>query len=225
MGGIPDGHPGRRSWRLHAARGHATQLFARNDDGRCTRSETQGRGRSVPGGLDGVGRSCKRQPGAHRRLGSRRRPWFQVFSHSPGHRWLHHGQRAAAPRGLAACRADRLAAAGSCGVAGPVDVATQRLAHADWSKYETYLQSRPDEAELSAIQLMISLCREYHFRLHIVHLATSRALDMLHSAKSEGLPVSVETCPHYLHLASEKIPDGQTLFKCRSEEHTSELQS
>src|SRR5438552_1309812 len=97
---------------------------------------------------------------------------------------------------------------------GPVDAATQRLAHADWSKYETYLQSRPDEAELSAIQLMISLCREYHFRLHIVHLATSRALDMLRSAKSEGLPVSVETCPHYLHLASEKIPDGQTLFQC-----------
>ncbi len=110
---------------------------------------------------------------------------------------------------------------------GPVDVATQRLAHADWSKYETYLQSRPDEAELSAIQLMISLCREYHFRLHIVHLATSWALHMLRSAKSEGLPVSVETCPHYLHLASEKIPDGQTLFKCappiRSRENCEKL--
>ncbi len=110
---------------------------------------------------------------------------------------------------------------------GPVDAATQRLAHADWSKYETYLQSRPDEAELSAIQLMISLCREYHFRLHIVHLATSRALEMLRSAKSEGLPVSVETCPHYLHLASEKIPDGQTLFKCappiRSRENCEKL--
>jgi allantoinase len=61
---------------------------------------------------------------------------------------------------------------------------------------------------------MISLCREYHFRLHIVHLATSEALDMLRAAKSEGLPVSVETCPHYLHLFAEKIPDGQTLFKC-----------
>ncbi len=110
---------------------------------------------------------------------------------------------------------------------GPVEAATQRLAHADWSKYETYLQSRPDEAELSAIQLMISLCREYYFRLHIVHLATSRALDMLRSAKSEGLPVSVETCPHYLHLACEKIPDGQTLFKCappiRSRENCEKL--
>src|SRR5712664_3418095 len=55
----------------------------------------------------------------------------------------------------------------------PVDAATRRLTGADWSKYATFLQSRPDEAELSAIQLMISLCREYHFRLHIVHLAPS----------------------------------------------------
>src|SRR6266853_352055 len=110
---------------------------------------------------------------------------------------------------------------------GPVDAATRRLAGADWSKYATYLQSRPDEAELSAIKLMISLCREYHFRLHIVHLTTNQALDMLRTAKSEGLPVSVETCPHYLHLASEKIPDGQTLFKCappiRSRENCEKL--
>ncbi len=110
---------------------------------------------------------------------------------------------------------------------GPVDAATRRLSQADWSKYATYLQSRPDEAEVSAIQLMISLCREYHFRLHIVHLATSQALDMLRTAKSDGLPVSVETCPHYLHLSSDKIPDGQTLFKCappiRSRENCEKL--
>jgi allantoinase len=97
---------------------------------------------------------------------------------------------------------------------GPVDEATRRLAQADWSKYATYLQSRPEEAELSAIQLMLSLCREYRFHLHIVHLSASEALEMLRTAKSEGLPVSAETCPHYLHFASEKIPDGQTLFKC-----------
>src|SRR6266699_445231 len=110
---------------------------------------------------------------------------------------------------------------------GPVDAATRRLAAADWSTHATYLQSRPDEAELSAIQLMISLCREYHFRLHVVHLATSHALDMLRAAKSEGLPVSVETCPHYLHFSSDKIPDGQTLFKCappiRSRENREKL--
>jgi allantoinase len=97
---------------------------------------------------------------------------------------------------------------------GPVDAATAQLAESDWSKYTTYLQSRPDQAEISAIQLMLSLCREFHFRLHIVHLATSQALELLNAAKSEGLLVSVETCPHYLHFSSEKIPDGQTLFKC-----------
>jgi allantoinase len=110
---------------------------------------------------------------------------------------------------------------------GPVDAATRRLAQADWSKYSTCLQSRPDEAEISAIRLMISLCREYHFRLHIVHLATSQALDMLRAAKSEGLPLSVETCPHYLHFASDNIPDGNTLFKCappiRSRENCEQL--
>ncbi len=97
---------------------------------------------------------------------------------------------------------------------GPVDAATQGLAGADWSKYATYLESRPDEAELAAIQLMLALCREYRFRLHIVHLATSLALEMLRAAKAEGLRVSVETCPHYLHFSSDTIPDGQTLFKC-----------
>jgi allantoinase len=110
---------------------------------------------------------------------------------------------------------------------GPVDEATRRLTGADWSKYSTYLQSRPDEAELSAIQLMISLCREYHFGLHIVHLATSQALDMLRAAKSEALPLSVETCPHYLHFSSDKITDGSTLFKCappiRSRENCEKL--
>jgi allantoinase len=110
---------------------------------------------------------------------------------------------------------------------GPVDAATHQLTGADWSKYATYLQSRPDEAELFASQLMISLCREYHFRLHIVHLATSHALHMLRPAKAEGLPVSVETCPHYLHFSSDKIPDGQTLFKCappiRSRENREKL--
>jgi allantoinase len=97
---------------------------------------------------------------------------------------------------------------------GPVDRATDALVDADWSCYPTYLRSRPDEAELAAIRLMLSLCREYGFRLHIVHLATSQALQELRAARSEGLAVTVETCPHYLHLSAETIADGATLSKC-----------
>jgi allantoinase len=97
---------------------------------------------------------------------------------------------------------------------GPVDQATQRLRDADWRRYSTHLQSRPEEAELAAIRLLLSLCREYKFRLHIVHLSASSALAELCAARAEGLPVSVETCPHYLHFCAEEIPDGATLCKC-----------
>ncbi|HET8964857.1 MAG TPA: allantoinase AllB, partial [Candidatus Acidoferrum sp.] len=97
---------------------------------------------------------------------------------------------------------------------GPIEAATRELVHADWRRYDTYLRSRPDEAELAAIELLLSLCREFHFRLHIVHLSTSKALDALRRAKSEKLPVTVETCPHYLYFSAEQIDDGATLTKC-----------
>ena len=110
---------------------------------------------------------------------------------------------------------------------GPIDSASARLADADWRRYATYVQSRPDESELTAIRMMLSLCREFGFRLHIVHLATALALDELRAARNEGLPVTVETCPHYLHLDAESIPDGATLCKCappiRSRENREKL--
>jgi allantoinase len=84
----------------------------------------------------------------------------------------------------------------------------------DWRNYDTWLRSRPDESELAAIRLLIDLCRRYRFRLHIVHLATAQALESLALARAEGLPVTVETCPHYLHFVAEEIPAGATLFKC-----------
>ena len=97
---------------------------------------------------------------------------------------------------------------------GPVDAATGGLSDADWKSYATYLKSRPDEAELCAISALMSLCRQYRFRLHIVHLSTADGLELVRDAKAEGLPVTAETCPHYLHFAAETIRDGATLHKC-----------
>jgi allantoinase len=99
-------------------------------------------------------------------------------------------------------------------LAGPIDAAWEHLKDADWRKYATYLASRPDEAELEAVRLMVRLCRKYQFRLHIVHLSTMRALEELRAAQAEGLPLTVETCPHYLHFAAEEIADGDTWKKC-----------
>jgi len=97
---------------------------------------------------------------------------------------------------------------------GLISAAASDLVNSNWGEYATYLRSRPDEAELSAIELLLALCREFHFKLHIVHLATSKALDLLRQAKQTGLPVTVETCPHYLFFAAEQIADGATLCKC-----------
>src|ERR1700732_2482558 len=44
-----------------------------------------------------------------------------------------------------------------------IDAATKNLKEADWTEYPTYLRSRPEESELSAIRLLISLCRQYNF--------------------------------------------------------------
>lgn len=97
---------------------------------------------------------------------------------------------------------------------GPIEAATAQLEDEDWTLYKTYLRSRPDQAERAAIEFMLSLSREYGFRLHIVHLATSDALGILADARSEGVNVSVETCPHYVHLEAENIHKGATECKC-----------
>lgn len=80
--------------------------------------------------------------------------------------------------------------------------------------YRAYLASRPPEAEDRAIETMIDLCRRHRARTHIVHVASASALPPLLAARAEGLPITAETCPHYLALNAELIPDGATQFKC-----------
>ena len=84
----------------------------------------------------------------------------------------------------------------------------------DARSYQHFVTSRPPEFELAAIELLIKLCREYQTPIHIVHLATAKALPMIVGAKKAGLPLTVETCPHYLFFDDTDIEDGQTEFKC-----------
>jgi allantoinase len=80
--------------------------------------------------------------------------------------------------------------------------------------YHAFVRSRPDEAEVTAIGRVIAGVRRTGARAHILHLSSSAALDELRAARAEGLPITVETCPHYLTIAEEQIPDGATQFKC-----------
>jgi allantoinase len=99
-------------------------------------------------------------------------------------------------------------------VPGPIEAAAEELKNADPNDYQTFLRSRPRESENKAIELMIRLCRETGARVHIVHHSSSDVLPLLRSAREEGLPLTVETCPHYLTFAAEEIPAGATQFKC-----------
>jgi allantoinase len=84
----------------------------------------------------------------------------------------------------------------------------------DPTAYATYLASRPAQFEEDAIRTVIGLCRETGCAVHIVHLAAASALPLIAEAKREGLPISVETCPHYLVFTAEEVPDGATEYKC-----------
>lgn len=97
----------------------------------------------------------------------------------------------------------------------------------DPRSYRQWLASRPDRYETEAIAELVGLCRDSGAELHIVHLASAEALPALRAARAEGLPITVETCPHYLTFAAEEIPDGDTRFKCappiRAAEHREAL--
>jgi allantoinase len=80
--------------------------------------------------------------------------------------------------------------------------------------YASYLATRPARAEDEAVAQLARLCRETGARIHVVHLSSAGALDAIEAARAEGLPLSAETCPHYLYFSAEEAPDGATEWKC-----------
>jgi allantoinase len=93
----------------------------------------------------------------------------------------------------------------------------------DPRSHSTWLASRPRRFEKHAVRALVSALRSEHefgapaahgFRLHVVHLADADLIPEVEDAKREGLPLSAETCTHYLTFADEDIPKGDTRYKC-----------
>ena len=95
---------------------------------------------------------------------------------------------------------------------GPIDRAS--LVDSDARAYRSFLCARPAAAENEAVALMIRLSREFGTRVHIVHLSSAEAIPLLREAQRENVRITAETCPHYLHLAAEEVPEGATEYKC-----------
>ena len=92
--------------------------------------------------------------------------------------------------------------------------AIARIPATSGSSYADYLASRPRGVENLAIAQVIEAVRATRGRAHILHLSSADSLPMIASARRDGLRLSVESCPHYLTLTAEEVPDGATAFKC-----------
>ncbi|KAE8362797.1 hypothetical protein BDV27DRAFT_130983 [Aspergillus caelatus] len=81
--------------------------------------------------------------------------------------------------------------------------------------YSTFLASRPSSYETCAVEEILSLAHlAPKLALHIVHLSAMEAIPLLKKARADGIPITAETCFHYLSLAAEEIRDGDTRHKC-----------
>ncbi|MCX5268295.1 allantoinase AllB [Streptomyces sp. NBC_00199] len=81
-------------------------------------------------------------------------------------------------------------------------------------RYADFLASRPRGAEDTAVAHLVAQARRLHARVHVLHLSSSDALPLIAAAKAEGVRITAETCPHYLTLTAEEVPDGASEFKC-----------
>ena len=85
---------------------------------------------------------------------------------------------------------------------------------ADPRAYRTWLDTRPPVAEERAVAALIAATERTRGRSHVLHLSAAGALEPLERARRAGVRVTAETCPHYLTLAAEDVPDGATDHKC-----------
>jgi allantoinase len=80
--------------------------------------------------------------------------------------------------------------------------------------YSDFVASRPDGAERDAVAAVIEAARTTGGRAHLLHVSSVQSLELLRAARADGVPITAETCPHYLTFAAEDVPDGATQYKC-----------
>lgn len=79
---------------------------------------------------------------------------------------------------------------------------------------DDYLETRPIMAEVEAVQRAIYYSEITGCPLHFVHISTAEAIEIIEQAKSKGLNITVETCPHYLLFHHQHLRELGTVAKC-----------
>lgn len=91
---------------------------------------------------------------------------------------------------------------------------SRRMAEEGRHGIRDFLASRPVIAELEAIQRATLLAGEAGAALHIVHVSSGRGVAIAAEARTRGVDVSVETCPHYLAFTEEDVERLGAIAKC-----------
>ena len=229
--GLVDSHvhlnePGRTEWEgfasanAAAAAGGVTTLVDMPLNCRAGHHDARS-GSSQVGGGEGPARRGLRALGRNR-AGERRRARAVLAAGVLGFKCflIHSGRRRVPARrrrpisGVSCAACATLERRSSCTPSSTAG-ARSRGDAAPRDRYERYLGSRPaGRPRHAAIARLVELTRETRCPCHVVHLSSSDSLPMLARARAEALPISVETCPHYLTFDSDAIPDGDTRLKC-----------
>ncbi|MFI6923696.1 allantoinase AllB [Nonomuraea spiralis] len=118
------------------------------------------------------------------------------------------------PLGTAELRAVLTEVAGFDGLVVVHAEDPELLAEPGGPTYREFLESRPGAAERSAVARVVALAAETGARVHILHVSSAECLGVLEAAQADGVAVTAETCPHYLTLEAEQVPEGGTAYKC-----------
>lgn len=92
---------------------------------------------------------------------------------------------------------------------------TEEMVREGRNTAEDYPDSRPIFTEVDAVQRAILFAKETGCKLHLVHISTSEAIQVILKAKQEGVDVTVESCPHYFALTAEQVPEIGPRAKCQ----------
>ncbi|NIK68966.1 allantoinase [Paenibacillus sp. BK720] len=77
-----------------------------------------------------------------------------------------------------------------------------------------FVASRPVIAELEAVNKALLFSEQTGCEVHFVHISSVEAVELIDRAKKRGVPVTVETCPHYLLLTDEDMAEIGPAAKC-----------
>jgi len=70
---------------------------------------------------------------------------------------------------------------------------------------EAHCESRPNIAEALAVHQAVGIAEMIGAKLHLLHISTREAVQIIRSAKARGVRVTAETCPHYLYFTKEDM--------------------